>query len=155
MGNGGAALEGPNRSGLYGYPVAPLPGIPPRRSGRSDKGMKRGVVSRDFRARTVSTGSMLESLIQALHYVPDQARGIRSARDLPACLRDRTQMHGRGTWRAWGNETYIWFVTAERIPKSREPALLARFFDMDGLCMAKGIWKRSEASGWILQAPCA
>src|SRR5690348_4671911 len=102
-----------------------------------------------------STDSLLESLIRALRYVPDRAAGIRSAGDLPACLRARTRMRGREAWKAWGDHTYIWFVTAERIAStSSEPALLARFFDMDGRCMAKGIWRLGESAGWLLEAPC-
>jgi hypothetical protein len=104
--------------------------------------------------RTPSTGSLLESLVRALHYVPDQAPGIRCAGDLPARLRDRTHMCGRGTWKAWGDETYVWFVTAERIRKSEEPAILAKFFDMDGRCMAEGVWRRRGSVGWVLDAPC-
>ncbi len=101
-----------------------------------------------------STGSLLESLVRALHYIPDQVPGIRFAGELPACLRGRTLSWGHGTWKAWGDGTYIWFVTAERIGKSDEPVLLAKFFDMDGRCMAQGVWRRSESVGWVLEASC-
>ena len=97
---------------------------------------------------------LLNSLFRSLHYVPPGARRIRSPEELPLSLQRLTQQQrGPVVWRAWGNGTRIWFVTAKAVRRERSPGLLVIFFDVDGREACTGVWVQFSRRGWVLAHP--
>lgn len=105
-------------------------------------------------SREQPAGPLLDSLISALHYLPECAQQVRSAEDLPACLRKQTYAPGGYVWRAWCDGTRIWFVLGRCLGHMGEPHVQAGFFDVDGRLVAAGVWQRHDRQ-WMLEMPSA
>lgn len=101
-----------------------------------------------------SVGPLLDALLVWLHYIPERARRVRSAKGLPAGLREQTRTPAGGAWRAWRSGTRFRFVSARSVSRTGEPRVRAEFFNRDGRFMAAGIWQR-RGGGWMLELPSA
>lgn len=106
-----------------------------------------------MRTSQIEVEHLLSSFVRGLHYVPSGARRIRLPEELPLSLRRITQQRGSAVWRAWGNGTRIWFVTARVVRRKYSPGLLVTFFDVDGREASAGVWIRSGRRGWMLSHP--
>jgi len=113
-----------------------------------DMNKRRAAVS-----RRVEVGTLLDSFLRSRHYVPPDARRIRSQEELPLALQSHTQQVDGVAWRAWDDGKRILFVKARRASCEAAAGLQVMFFDMDARLAGSGIWIWLKDRGWVLSDP--
>ena len=98
---------------------------------------------------------LLERFAAEMRYVPPRARLIHDIADLPVGLqRKAAGCGGDAAWRAWLDDSCIWFMIGRLSPWSvRRPdrvMLHVLFFDVAGELVSSGVWRRERRGLWTL-----
>jgi hypothetical protein len=88
----------------------------------------------------MDVGVLLEAFVRSRHYVPHDARCIRSREELPPALRSHARQAGDVAWRAWSDGSSVWFVKAKPVSCEDAAGLQVTFVDTDGCSDTSGVW---------------
>jgi len=88
----------------------------------------------------IDVGVLLDAFVRSRHYVPHDARRIRSREDLPVALQSHTRQVDSVVWRAWSDGSRIWFVKAKLVSCEDAAGLQIMFLDVDGHLDSSGMW---------------
>lgn len=103
-----------------------------------------------------AVGLMIESFVRQQRYLPDGARPIGCATDLPPRLQVHARDRGLVTaWRAWAEGARLWFVIGRLSGSYGEASdllcLEVLFFGADGEAVAAGAWALQPDGGSALR----
>ena len=90
--------------------------------------------------RQMDVGVLLEAFVRSRHYVPHDARRIRSREQLPLALRSHARQVDNVVWRAWSDGSSVWFVKAKPVSCEEAAGLQVTFVDTDGCSDTSGVW---------------